>query len=151
VISAPVSPAMRAAARGNSPAPACDEEAEAEPRSRDPKTASGKALFFSSDQIGRGDETLGRLLLLGLLRTVGELDPPPRTIVLMNSGVRLATENNETVELLRAIESRGVEVLVCGTCLDYYHLMDRLRAGRVSNLYEITSRFLETGDVVTVS
>jgi selenium metabolism protein YedF len=149
-ISAVVTPAMREKARGQTPAPACEEE-EGEGIGAVPQRGfAGKTLFFSSDQIGRGDESLGRLLVRGLLHTVGELDRPPRTLVLMNSGVRLATENDDTVELLRKIESRGVEILVCGTCLDYFHLMGKLRAGRISNLYEITGKFLEAA-VVTIS
>lgn len=146
-ISAAVTSAMREKARGGSPSPACDEEQEREA----PRKFAGKTIFFSSDQIGRGDEMLGRLLMKGLLHTIGELDRPPRTLVFMNSGVRLAAEQEETIELLRRIEHRGVEILVCGTCLDYYHLVDKLRVGRVSNLYEITEKFLESADVVTVS
>ncbi len=148
-ISAAVTPGMQEKARGNAPAPACDEEGGENPaRARE---LAEKTVFLSSDQIGRGDEALGRLLLRGLLHTLGELDRPARTLVLMNSGVRLAAENNETIELLQKIEARGVEILVCGTCLDYFHLTEKLRAGRISNLYEITARFLEQGDVVTVS
>jgi len=147
-ISTPVSDAMREKARGGSPAPACEDEGQG---AASDGRYSAKTIFLSSDQIGRGDEALGRLLMRGLLHTIGERDSPPQTLILMNSGVRLAVEQDETVELLRKIESRGVEILVCGTCLDYFHLLDRLRVGRVSNMYEITERFLSPGDVVTVS
>lgn len=150
-ISAEVTAAMREKARGNVPAPACDEEASEQPQEAPEKRFSSKTVFLSSDQIGRGDEALGRLLLRGFLHTIAELDRPPRTLVLMNSGVRLAAENKETIELLHKIESRGVEILVCGTCLDYFHLLEKLGVGRVSNLYEITERFLEKADVVTLS
>jgi len=149
-ISAVVTAAMREKARGNAPAPACEEESEQRQAGAEEKFA-GKTILLSSDQIGRGDEVLGRVLLRGFLHTIGELDRPPRTLVLMNSGVRLAAENNETIELLRTIESRGAEILVCGTCLDYFHLIERLGVGRISNLYEITGKFLEKGDVVTIS
>jgi len=150
-ISAAVTAAMREKARGNAPAPACEEEESVQLQARQQKQLSEKTIFLSSDQIGRGDEALGRLLLRGFLHTLAELDRPPRTLVLMNSGVRLAAENREAIELLQGIESRGVEILVCGTCLDYLHLMEKVVVGRVSNLYEITERFLEKGDVVTIS
>jgi len=149
-ISAVVTPAMREKARGGDPAPACDDEESAQPQREPEKKLSGKTIFLSSDQVGRGDEALGRLLLRGFLHTIAELDRPPRTVVLMNSGVRLAAEK-ETIELLHRIESRGVEILVCGTCLDYFHLVEKLGVGRVSNLYEITERFLEKTEVVTIS
>ena len=145
-ISAAVSESMIHKARAGEPAPSCEEE-ETQPVER----LSGKTLFFSADQVGRGDETLGRLLVRGLLYAVSELERPPRTLIFMNSGVRLAAEREDTIELLRKIEGRGAEVLVCGTCLDYYHLSEKLAAGRISNLYEITEKFLQTGSVVTVA
>ena len=144
-IRASVTASMRERAQGNATNPACEEEGDS------PEKLAGKTIFLSSDQIGRGDETLGRLLMRGLLNTLGELASPPRTILFMNSGVRLAAEQEEAIELLRKIESRGVELLVCGTCLDYYHLVDRLRVGRISNMYEIAEKFLAPGDVVTLS
>jgi selenium metabolism protein YedF len=146
-ISSPVTGAMIEKAGGKAPAPACEEEESAVPRA----PLTGKTVFFSSDQIGRGDEALGKLLVKGFLYTLSEMDRPPKTLVFMNSGVRLAAEREETIELLRTMEARGVELLVCGTCLDYLHLKESLRAGRVSNLYEITERFLAPEGVVTVA
>jgi len=146
-IRAAVTATMIAKAGGNEPDTACEDEAQAPGGQQ----LSGKTLFFSADQIGRGDETLGKLLVKGLLYTVSELQKPPKTLVFMNSGVRLAAEREETIELLKIIQAKGVEILVCGTCLDYYHLKEGLRAGRVSNLYEITERFLSSADVITVA
>jgi len=147
-ISAPVSAGMRDRARAGASEPACEEEEQA---ATPGQRFAGKTMLLSSDQIGRGDEELGRLLVRGFLQTVTEMDRPPRTLVLMNSGVRLATEREETIEILKKIESRGVEILVCGTCLDFFHLLDRLKAGRVSNAYEIMEKFLGQDGVVTVS
>lgn len=87
----------------------------------------------------------------GFLYTLSEMERPPKTLVFMNAGVRLAAEREDTIELLQKLQTRGVELLVCGTCLDYLHLKESLRAGRVSNLYEIAERFLASGDVVTVA
>jgi selenium metabolism protein YedF len=155
-ISALVTAAMREKARGGASRPAGEkdpQEAAARLSAVQLATAkfAAKTVLLSSDQIGRGDETLGKLLARGLLNTLGELDRPPRTLVLISSGVRLAAEREETIELLKKIESRGVEILVCGTCLDYFHLLDSLRAGRVSNMYEITEKLLGQEGVVTIS
>ncbi len=143
-ISSVVTPAMTAKAAGGDPATESEGEQEVQ-------RYSGKALFFSADQIGRGDETLGKLLVKGILYTISELQKPPETLVFMNSGVRLAAEREETMEILKAIQAKGVEILVCGTCLDYFHLKEKLGAGRVSNMYEITEKFLSSTDVVTVA
>jgi selenium metabolism protein YedF len=146
-ISAAVTPAMTAKIAAGKTTSAMEEE----PSSAEARRYSGKTLFFSADQIGSGDETLGKLLVKGLLYTVSELASPPKTLVFMNSGVRLATEREDTIDLLRIIQEKGAEILVCGTCLDYFQLKEKLRAGRVSNLYEITEKFLSSADVVTVS
>ncbi len=146
-ISAVVSAAMITKAAGGDPAP----ESEGEPPIKAARQAGGKTLFFSADQIGRGDETLGKLLVKGILYTISEMQKPPKTLVFMNSGVRLAAEREETIAILKAIQAKGVEILVCGTCLDYFHLKEKLGAGRVSNLYEITEKFLSSADVVTVA
>ena len=146
-ISAAVSEPMVKKARGAEPAPACDEDGA--PVSAE--KLSGKTLFFSADQIGRGDEALGKILVRGMLYTLSELERPPAALVFMNSGVRLAAEREDTIELLKKIDARGVQILVCGTCLDFYHLTEKLQAGRVSNLYEITELFLSSAMVVTVS
>ncbi len=146
-ITSPVTAAMIEKARGSAPAPACTDE----PASPEGRELSDKTLFFSSDQVGRGDETLGRLLVRGLLFTLTEMARPPKRLVFMNAGVRLAAEREDTIDLLKTIEARGVELLVCGTCLDYYHLVERLRAGRISNMYEIAEALAAPGGVVTVS
>ena len=142
-----VTAAMIEKAGGGASAPACEEDEAA----TENRALNGKTLFFSSDQIGRGDEALGRLLVRGFLYTLSEMERPPKTLVFMNAGVRLAAEREDTIELLQKLQTRGVELLVCGTCLDYLHLKESLRAGRVSNLYEIAERFLASGDVVTVA
>ncbi len=150
-ISALVTAAMREKARAGASRPAGEEKPQEAAARLATAQFAAKTVFLSSDQIGRGDETLGKLLTRGLLHTLGELDRPPRTLVLISTGVRLAAEREETIELLKKIESRGVEILVCGTCLDYFHLLDSLRVGRVSNMYEIAEKLLGPEGVVTVS
>jgi selenium metabolism protein YedF len=146
-ITAAITPAMIDKIRGGDRPRA----AETESRSSRQESYAGKTLFFSADQIGRGDEALGRLLVKGFLYTLSELDSPPKTLVFMNSGVRLAAEREETIELLRIIQGKGADLLVCGTCLDYFHLKESLGVGRVSNLYEIAEKFLAPTEVVTIS
>jgi selenium metabolism protein YedF len=112
-----------------------------------PLGASGGAvadtLFVSSDKIGSGADELGELLMRGFIKTLLEAKSLPRRIIFMNSGVRLAVEGSPSVESLRDLASRGVEVLACGTCLDYYSLKDKLAVGRVSNMFEISGFLLE--------
>ncbi len=145
-ITAAVSADMVRKAAGAEPAPSCDDETESAA-----SRSGGKTVFLPTDQIGRGDESLGKLLVKGFLYTLGELAVPPRVVVLMNAGVRLATEREDTIPHLKTLAAKGVDILVCGTCLDYYHLTEKLAVGRVSHMYEIAGRVLEAADVVTVS
>jgi intracellular sulfur oxidation DsrE/DsrF family protein len=61
-------------------------------------------------------------------------------LLFVNSGVFLTTEGSESLEALKELEKRGVEILSCGTCLDYYHLKEKLMVGKVTNMFEIVEK-----------
>lgn len=96
-----------------------------------------KCIFISSDKMGQGNDELGEILIKGYIYTLTETKPYPKHIVFVNSGVRLTTVNEATVENLKILESNGVEILSCGTCLDYYNLKESLQVGTVTNMYNI--------------
>ena len=111
---------------------------------RQPESAAAAAraglVYLNSDEMGRGDERLGRLLLKAFLKTLPELETPPAAIILVNRGVFLATSTSTESASLKALAEAGCEILVCGTCLDFYDLKEKLVVGRVSNMFEIASR-----------
>ena len=74
----------------------------------------------------------------------------PQALVLMNNGVKLIVEGSESLENFSRLEKSGVRIMVCGTCLDYYGLSDKVKAGTVSNMYDITETFLAADKVVTI-
>ena len=95
-------------------------------------------LFLRSNLLGLGSEELGALLMRSLFYAVSQTpESLPAKIVLMNSGVLLAIENSPVLADLQSINQCGVEVIACGTCLDFYKVKDQLRVGRISNMYEI--------------
>ena len=96
-----------------------------------------KCIFISSDKIGNGNDELGAVLMKGFIYTLTESKPYPKSILLVNSGVKLSTENYDTVGNLKILEEAGVEILSCGTCLDYYGLKESLKLGSVTNMYTI--------------
>jgi len=106
-------------------------------------------IVLSCDVMG-SDEELGRILIRTFLDTMCEGERLPWRLVLFNRGILLALEEAETMEALRNLEGIGVEVLVCGTCLDYFKAKDRLGAGRVSNMYEIVETMLMATNCVTI-
>jgi selenium metabolism protein YedF len=111
--------------------------------------AGGAVVLITADGIGRGDEDLARLLMRGFLYTLTESDVPPERIILMNAGVRLAVEGSDSLGNLRKLSERGVEILACGTCLEFYALTASLGVGRITNMYEISSHLLQ-GPAVSI-
>ena len=94
-------------------------------------------FVFKSDKIGEGDEKLGKILIQGFIETLPELDALPKALVFLNSGVFMTTSDSKVLDSLKSLNNKGTEILVCGTCLDYYQIMDQLQVGKVSNMYDI--------------
>ena len=105
-------------------------------------------LLITSDQIGMGSEELGRVLMKTFINTLIETTPRPETIIFMNSGVKLAIEGSPVLESLDKLEKAGVNLLVCGTCLNYFEVKDKLKAGKVSNMYEIVEHMMGAEKVI---
>jgi len=112
---------------------------------------AGYVVFIGKDHVGEGDPVLGYNLVKMLLYTLSESEDLPTSVLFMNSGVKLPAGGEEQViTSIRALTDKGVEVLVCGTCLNFYNIADRLAVGKVSNMYEILSRMQSAGKVITV-
>ncbi|MDD3346591.1 sulfurtransferase-like selenium metabolism protein YedF [Oscillibacter sp.] len=107
-------------------------------------------FFIGKDHIGEGDGELGRSLMKMFLYTLTQRAEPPRALLFMNSGVRLPAGEAQIVESLQALEKKGCEILVCGTCLNFYNLAGELKVGTVSNMYDIVERMDAAAKVVTV-
>jgi selenium metabolism protein YedF len=107
-----------------------------------PGAGSGRVLVMASDQIGRGEPELGQLLVRTFLHTLLEITPRPDTLILINAGVKLAIEDSAVLVDLQAMQEGGLEILVCGTCLDYYQVKHRIAVGVISNMYTIAETIL---------
>lgn len=98
----------------------------------------GLVVVLSSDKMGEGDEKLGAALMNGFVFALTKQDRLPETIICYNGGAHLTCDGSDTLEDMKAMEAAGVNILTCGTCLDFYGIKDRLAAGSVTNMYEIT-------------
>lgn len=116
-----------------------------------PSIEKAQTVFLSSQFIGIGDDALGELLMRGFLYTLTELDRKPQKLILMNSAVFLAVEGSSSLEHLRSLESMGISIEVCGTCLDFYGKKDVLQVGIISNMYSITESLLGDDTVIKIS
>ena len=113
-----------------------------------PDTRGGLLVVVDSDVMGRGSEELGRTLMKGFLYAVSQLQELPDTMLFYNGGARLTTQGSDSLEDLRSLEAQGVEILTCGTCLNYYGLTDQLAVGGVTNMYAIVEKLAGAGKVV---
>jgi selenium metabolism protein YedF len=79
-----------------------------------------------------------------------DYQPRPAKVLFINSGAMLTTEGSEVLETLNLLEKEGVEIFSCGTCLNYYAIKDKLKAGKVTNMYETVDALLTAGKVVNI-
>jgi selenium metabolism protein YedF len=113
-------------------------------------TVGPLVLTIPSEFMGRGDEQLGNILIRAFFHTIGEVQPSPNTIVFLNSGVKLAVEGSPILEDLQALAGKGIQILICGTCLGHYELKDKVAVGEVSNMYTIAEILLRAGKVISL-
>ncbi|MDA3812052.1 MAG: sulfurtransferase-like selenium metabolism protein YedF [Spirochaetaceae bacterium] len=107
-------------------------------------------IFINSLTVGTGELKLGMKLMEAFIFSLTELDHKPDNILIMNSGVKVAVEGSSSMDNLKELEDSGVNILVCGACLDYYGLKEKLVAGKVSNMYEIASILIGKGNTITM-
>ena len=105
-------------------------------------------VVLSSDKMGEGDEELGKVLIKGFIYAITQLDKYPKAILLYNSGVKLSSEGSDSIEDLKMLEEQGVEILSCGTCLNFYNLQDKLQVGKVTNMYSIVEELSEATNII---
>ena len=106
-------------------------------------------VLFAKDRIGEGAQDLGSALVDGLLNTVNARDVLPQKIIFINSGINLVIKGSPVLPRLKDLAEKGVDLITCGACLDYYEKMDELEVSRVSNMHEILETMLDTGKVIS--
>ncbi len=117
----------------------------------DSACCSGKRSYtvaVSSDRMGEGSEELGHVLMKSFFFALTQQDELPCCIIFYNSGVRLSVEGSPVLEDLKTLAGQGVEIVSCGTCLNYYELKEKLAVGEVSNMYDIVERMRRADLVV---
>ncbi|MDY6853631.1 MAG: sulfurtransferase-like selenium metabolism protein YedF [Thermodesulfobacteriota bacterium] len=113
------------------------------------KEDSNIIIYINSDAMGIGDEELSRTLMDAFLKTMIIAEPQPSKLVFVNSGVKLAIEGSDMVGYIKEMEKKGVEVLLCGTCLNFYGLKEKVQVGAVSNMYDIIDLLMEADRVIS--
>ncbi|MFI3330318.1 MAG: sulfurtransferase-like selenium metabolism protein YedF [Rikenellaceae bacterium] len=101
-------------------------------------------VVIKSTTMGEGDEKLGAILMRAYINSLQELEKKPKTIILYNEGVKLATKGMDTADSLAELTAKGVEIIVCGTCVDFYDVKAQIKVGKISNMYVISTKMSES-------
>lgn len=116
---------------------------------RSAASAAGKTLvLLTTETLGRGDESLGAKLMDNFLSTLPELGDSLWRVILLNGGVKLAARPGKALDSLKALEAGGVDILVCGTCLEFYRLTDAKAVGQTTNMLDVVSSLALADKVV---
>jgi selenium metabolism protein YedF len=107
-------------------------------------------VMCATDRMGFGDDELGLKLMANYLRTLDEMGRELWRLVFVNNGVKLTIDGSEVLEDLRAYEKRGIKILVCGTCLDYFHLLEKKQVGQTTNMLDIVTAMQLADKVITI-
>jgi selenium metabolism protein YedF len=129
---------------GEAPAPekAVTEQPEAEHKKI--------MVMIASDRMGRGDDGLGAKLMVNFLNTLKEMGPALWRLVFVNDGVKMTIEGSEVLPILKGLEGEGVQILVCGTCLNHFNLLDKKKVGETTNMLDIVTAMQLADSVINV-
>ena len=107
-------------------------------------------ILVTSERMGHGDDGLGDMLQFNFLKTLKEMGPELWQLVFVNGGVNFTAEGSEAVPVLRELASQGVQIRACGACLAYFHLLDKIVVGEITNMLDIVIAMKLADTVVTI-
>ncbi len=109
------------------------------------------AVLVATDRLGRGDDMLGRKLLFNFIGTLKEMGKELWRLIFLNGGVKLASEGSDCLDALRQLEKDGVHILVCGTCLNHFGLLEKKEVGETTNMLDIVTAMQLADKVISVT
>jgi len=145
-----VAPAPSVAERDADPARGAEAPLEAQVAASPASAMPARnALLITKSTIG-DDSLLGEVLMKSMLGTLGQVEPLPYVVALMNEGVKLALNHTSSLDHLLALERGGVRILVCGTCTNHFGITADIGAGVISNMFEITEALLSADKILSL-
>ena len=115
------------------------------------KADSKILVLIGTDRLGRGDEELGRKLIVNFVGTLKEMGRELWQVVLLNGGVKLSVEGSDVLAALQTLESQGTHLLVCGTCLNHFGLLEQKRVGETTNMLDIVTAMQLADKVISLT
>jgi selenium metabolism protein YedF len=127
-----------------------------EPREQLPLSAEKQSgdkkimVMCATDRMGFGDDALGKKLMVNFLRTLKEMGPDLWRLVFVNNGVKLTIDDSEVLDDLKSLEHGGLKILVCGTCLNHFNLLERKQVGETTNMLDIVTAMQLVDKVINI-
>ncbi len=109
-----------------------------------------KTIIISGETMGRGPEDLGYTLMASFLRKLCLAEKKPEKMVFYNSGVKLITHDSHIADAIEMLAKAGVEIIACGTCVNYYDLSEEVEPEWISDMPTIISTLIATKDAITI-
>ena len=107
-------------------------------------------VMVATDRMGFGDEELGKKLIVSFLKTLAEMSDELWRLVFVNNGVKLTIRGSEVLEVLQGYEQKGLTILVCGTCLNHFELLDKKEVGVTTNMLDIVTAMQLADKVISL-
>jgi len=127
------------------------EPVDHSPEPAAPEAGSSKIMVMcATDRMGFGDDELGLKLMLSFLRTLKEMGPDLWRLVFVNNGVKLTIDGSEVLDDLKGYENIGIKILVCGTCLTHFNLLERKQVGETTNMLDIVTAMQLADKVISI-
>lgn len=111
-------------------------------------TSGPLVVAIGENRMGRGSDELGYILIRSFIHTLLSLDPLPVTMIFFNSGVKLMVRDSDVLDDLKELEAKGVNFLVCGTCVNFFDLGKEIAVGTISNMYDIAETMSKAGRII---
>ena len=108
------------------------------------------SILIMSDLFGERDEELSRVLMKSYFYALDESITLPSNIIFINSGVKLLTENYDVIKHIESLKNRGVSILACGICTDYYKLKDHIKVAEITNMYSVIEILNNSDSVIRI-
>ncbi len=112
------------------------------------KEAGLFVVVLADNYMGRGDDVLGHTIMRSFIHTLQQLNPLPQAIICYNAGVKLAIRDSDALDDLRKLEKAGVDIMICGACINYFNLGEQVGVGHLCHMDDIVETLAGAGRIV---
>jgi selenium metabolism protein YedF len=107
-------------------------------------------ILINNEFFGKGSDELGKKLMGAFLRKIWSQQKKPDSIILYNSAVKLITEGSDCLDAMYGLEESGIDIIACGTCVEFFDLKNSIKVGRISDMDEISITLMQAAKVITI-